>query len=232
MCPKDQESRGSASAAPKGRLRAEPEASEPLAEPAAATREPEIWQWVCQAREGDEAAFENLVNQFQDQMYRRAMYILRNADDALDVIQEAFIRCYRNLHQFRGEAKFSTWLYQIVNNTALNYSAWHQRRGKGKTYSLDAPIKDDDGGEYTWEHADPAPGPRREAQGREALSALQEGMEKLTHEHREILLLRFDTGLSYEEIAERLTIKVGTVKSRINRARQELRTNMGEHLDF
>lgn len=203
-----------------------------MAETAATPREPEIWQWVCQAREGDEAAFENLVNQFQDQMYRRAMYILRNADDALDVLQEAFIRCYRNLHQFRGEAKFSTWLYQIVNNTALNYSAWHQRRGKGKTYSLDAPMKDDDGGEYTWEHADPAPGPRREAEGHEAVSALQEAMEKLTQEHREILLLRFDTGLSYEEIAKRLEIKVGTVKSRINRARQELRTNMGEHLDF
>lgn len=192
----------------------------------------EVDHWVKLAQTGDREAFEHLIVHFQDRVWRRAMYRLRDADEAEDLAQEVLLLCFRKIHQFRGESKFWTWLCRIVDNQVKNRIGWLQRRGKGKTYSLDAPIAGDDGEDSTlqWDPADQSADPRREAEGREAVLKLNECMESLTADHREILLLRFSDELSYEEIAAKLDITLGTVKSRINRARAELRTLMADYL--
>jgi RNA polymerase sigma-70 factor, ECF subfamily len=193
----------------------------------------EVELWVKQAQDGDRDAFERLIVHFQDRVWRRAMYRLRDADEAEDLAQEVLLLCYRKIHQFRGESKFWTWLCRIVDNQVKNRIGWMQRRGKGKTFSLDAPLQGDDGADSNlhWEPPDPAADPRREAEGHEAVDRLNASLESLTADHREILLLRFSDELSYEEIAARLEITLATVKSRINRARAELRTLMRDILE-
>lgn len=193
----------------------------------------EVDLWVKRAQDGDREAFELLIVHFQDRVWRRAMYRLRDADEAEDLAQEVLLLCFRKIHQFRGESKFWTWLCRIVDNQVKNRIGWLHRRGKGKTFSLDAPIGGDDSGDNNlqWDPPDPGADPRREAEGREAVLKLNECMEALTPDHRDILLLRFSDELSYEEIAAKLDITLGTVKSRINRARAELRTLMADFLE-
>ena len=101
--------------------------------------EPEIAQWVREAQGGDREAFESLIGHFQDRVWRRALYRIRDHDEAYDVAQEVFLICFRKIHQFRGESKFWTWLSRIVDNQVKNRQGWLQRRGKGRTYSLDSP---------------------------------------------------------------------------------------------
>lgn len=193
----------------------------------------EVDLWVKQAQEGDREAFEKLIVHFQDRVWRRAMYRIRDADEAEDLAQEVFLLCFRKIHQFRGESKFWTWLCRVVDNQVKNRIGWLQRRGRGKTYSLDAPIAGDESGEndLRWDPPDTGADPRREAEGREAVVRLNACLESLTPDHREILLLRFSDELSYEEIAAKLEVTLGTVKSRINRARAELRTLMSDFLE-
>jgi RNA polymerase sigma-70 factor (ECF subfamily) len=191
----------------------------------------EVDLWVKQAQEGDREAFERLIVHFQDRVWRRAMYRIRDADEAEDLAQEVFLLCFRKIHQFRGESKFWTWLCRVVDNQVKNRIGWLQRRGRGKTYSLDAPIAGEDGDSpLAWDPPDQGADPRREAEGRESVMKLNDSLEQLTADHREILLLRFSDELSYEEIAAKLDVTLGTVKSRINRARAELRALMAEFL--
>lgn len=192
---------------------------------------PEIAAWVKRAQGGDRDAFERLVVEFQDRVWRRALYRIGDHDEASDLSQEVFLICFRKIDQFRGESKFWTWLCRIIDNQVKNRQGWLQRRGKGKTFSLDSPLGQEEGNERGWDPPDPAAGPRREAESHEAMGALDEKLGVLSAEHREVLLLRFSDGLSYEEIAETLAVSLGTVKSRINRARAELRTLMADFLE-
>jgi RNA polymerase sigma-70 factor (ECF subfamily) len=156
---------------------------------------------------------------------------LGDHDEAYDVAQEVFLTCFRKIHQFRGEARFWSWLCRIVDNHVINHRGWQERRGRSKTFSLDQPPSADPDAVRGWDPPDPSADPRREAQDHEAMAALDRNLGELGADHREILLLRFADGLSYEEIAEHLQISLGTVKSRINRARAELRARMKDHLD-
>ncbi len=193
--------------------------------------ETEIEAWVEQARGGDRDAFQRLILHFQDRVWRRAYYRLRDREEAFDVAQEVFLLCFRKLHQFRGEARFWTWLCRIVDNQVKNRLGWLKRRAHDLTYSLDAPPPGADEAATGWDPPDPAPSPRQQVQGREALTALDRCLHLLSADHREVLLLRFADGLSYEEIAETMQVSLGTVKSRINRARAELRALMTDHLE-
>ena len=193
--------------------------------------DPEIVQWIHEAQAGDRDAFEKLFTHYQDRVWRRALYRLGDHDEAYDLAQEVLLTCFRKIEQFRGESKFWTWLARIIDNHVKNRLAWMSRRGKGKTFSLNAPMGPE--GEETFEFvlADAAPGPAREVENQEAMEVLNKNLQLLSADHREILLLRFADELSYEEISEAMNVSLGTVKSRINRARAELRTLMEDYLD-
>lgn len=192
---------------------------------------PELTALIRRAQQGDRDSFERLIEQFQDRVWRRALYRLGDHDEASDLAQEVFLICFRKLDQFRGESKFWTWLCRIIDNQVKNRHGWLQRRGKGKTFSLDSPPGQGEEDPRAWDPPDPGASPRRLAEGHEAMDALNEKLGLLSAEHREILLLRFSDGLSYEEISETLELSLGTVKSRINRARTELRTLMANFLE-
>ena len=140
-----------------------------------------------------------------------------NAQDAEDLTQEAFLKAYRSLGAFRGESKFSVWLYRIVSNVCLD----HLRR-EGRRPSVSLSTEDEDGEESEREIPDQRLSPERLLEQKLTREALQKGLRALPDEQRQILLLRELRGLSYEEIGEILTLEPGTVKSRLFRARKRL----------
>ncbi len=176
---------------------------------------------------GDQTAFDEMVSRYWDRIYSMVNQLLRNQQDAEEVTQDAFIRAHRGLSNFRGESAFSTWLYQIATNLARNRYWYWWRRKRDKSVSFDAPI----GADNDTTLADLIPA---EVETPDDITVTQEfvnriafGMEKLGAKHREILILRNIKNLSYEEIAGILGISVGTVKSRIARARESLRAKLG-----
>jgi RNA polymerase sigma-70 factor (ECF subfamily) len=185
---------------------------------------------IAAAQAGDLEAFDTLIRRHQDRVYNQAWRLLGDHDEASDLAQEVFVRVFRKLHLYRGDAAFSTWLYRVTHNLAKNRWKQMERQGRSRTISLDAPSPHDDD-DRPLDKPDTAPGPRAEAEGREMLGHLQRELLELGFEHRQVLLLRFVENLSYEEIAEALDANLGTVKSRICRARQELRERMGRYLD-
>ncbi len=178
-------------------------------------------------RQGDVAAYNDMVTRYWDRIYARVHQLLKNREDAEEVTQDAFIRAHRGLENFRGDASFSTWLYQIATNLAHNRYWYWFRRKRDQSISLDQPITDD--GDMTLENVMPSEGedPAAATLTHEFVDRVSECMSGLNEKHREVLVLRNVKNLSYEEIAEQLDISVGTVKSRIARARESLRELMG-----
>jgi RNA polymerase sigma-70 factor (ECF subfamily) len=169
-----------------------------------------------------------MVARYWNRIYSMVNQLLRNPQDAEEVTQDAFIRAHRGLDKFRGDSAFSTWLYQIATNLARNRYWYWWRRKRDKSVSFDAPIGPDN--ETTLADIIPAevetPGDITVTQ--EFVTRIGKGMEKLGAKHREILILRNVKNLSYEEIADILGISIGTVKSRIARARESLRAKLGD----
>jgi RNA polymerase sigma-70 factor, ECF subfamily len=169
-------------------------------------------------RAGNSQAFGELVRRYQDRLYPTALRLTGCAEDALDLLQDAFLRAYEKLDRFYGESKFSTWLYRITVNLALS----GRRRRKTvfrlseirREESIDPP--DDP------EQSDPTlPVERAERDG-----LIQEALNSLAPDHRAVLLLKEFDGLRYEEIAAILGVPVGTVRSRLHRARCDLRDRL------
>lgn len=185
---------------------------------------------VAAAQAGDLDAFDSLVRRHQDRVYNHAWRLLGDHDEASDLVQEVFIRVFRKLHLYRGDAAFSTWIFRVTSNLAKNRWKQMERQGRNRTISLDEPRGQGDDDDRPLEQPDTAPSPRQEAEGREMLSHLEQEMLALGFEHRQILTLRFVDNLSYEEIADVLEANLGTVKSRICRARQELRRRMEQYV--
>lgn len=187
---------------------------------------------VRDAQAGNRRAMEDLIRLFQDRVWRRARYRIGDHDEASEVAQEVFLICFRKLHQFRGESHFWTWLARITDNQVRNRLGWWRRRRQNQTFSLQElwQGEEEEGQQHEWDPPDPSPSPRQEAAGREVMGALEDKLGQLSPEHREILMLRFADGLSYEEISDQLGVELGTVKSRINRARAELRVKMEKFL--
>ena len=183
---------------------------------------------VARFKQGDQSAFDEMVSRYWDRIYSMVHQLLRNQQDAEEVTQDAFIRAHRGLVNFRGDSAFSTWLYQIATNLARNRYWYWWRRKRDRSISFDAPVSQDN--ETTLAEIIPAEveSPESEATTQELLDNIAAGMEKLGAKHREILILRNVKNLSYEEIATILGISVGTVKSRIARARESLRAKLGE----
>jgi RNA polymerase sigma-70 factor (ECF subfamily) len=183
---------------------------------------------VDRFKNGDASAFDEMVSRYWDRIFSMVNQLLRNSEDAEEVTQDAFIRAHRGLANFRGESAFSTWLYQIATNLARNRYWYWWRRKRDKSVSFDAPM----GPDNTTTLADMIPAevetPDDITVTREFVARITSGMERLGAKHREILVLRNVKNLSYEEIAGILGISVGTVKSRIARARENLRSKLGE----
>ena len=164
------------------------------------------------AAAGNEGAFAQLVALHEKRVYALALRMTGNQEDAADVAQEAFLAAWRGLPSFRGEAGFSTWLYRLTSNTAIDFLR-KNRRAKGD-FSLDGSVLD---------LPDPAPTPQDRAESQSLQEAVRWGMAELSQDHRQILSMREYQELSYEEIARKLDVDLGTVKSRLSRARSPLR---------
>lgn len=181
---------------------------------------------IERCKKGDLDAFNQLILKHQDHVYNLALSLLKNPEDALDLAQEVFCSFYRNIRSFRGRSRLSTWLYRITINMAKNLWKRRERRGYSKTVSLEEKNRGNKNENLPLQIADNNPGPRKEAAGRELMERLREKMTELSPEHRQILYLRYTEHLSYEEIATITESSLGTVKSRLNRARTELKNLM------
>lgn len=178
-------------------------------------------------KNGDNTAYNDMVARYWDRIFARVHHLLKNKQDAEEVTQDAFIRAHRGLDKFRGDASFSTWLYQIATNLAHNRYWYWFRRKRDFSISLDQPLTVD--GDLTLEGVMPCTGetPSEAAVTHEFVARVTECMQGLGDKHREVLVLRNVKNLSYEEISHELGISIGTVKSRIARARESLRDLMG-----
>lgn len=164
---------------------------------------------ICRAARGDAETFRQLVEAYQTPAYRLAARMC-GPDSAEDVTQEAFLAAWRALPDFRGDCRFSTWLYRLVSNAAIDCLRREKKhRDTGDVDDLELP----DGG----------PSPQEQAERSDTRDAVRRALDRLSPEHRQVLLLRFMQELDYGEIARALDVSEGTVKSRINRAKSKLR---------
>ncbi len=184
---------------------------------------------VNRIKSGDASAFDEMVSRYWDRIFARVMQLLKNRQDAEEVTQDAFVRAHRGLEKFRGDSSFSTWLFQIATNLAHNKYWYWWRRKRDVSISFDQNISDE--GAATLIDIIPAEGrdPYDELLSREFVDRVGECMPLLSLKHKEILTLRIANDMSYDEIADKLNISIGTVKSRIARARNSLRNKLGSN---
>lgn len=181
------------------------------------TREEEL-EIILKVRSGDTEAFEALVLEHQNKVYSLALRMVGNEEDARDMAQEAFIRAFSSLTGFRGDSKFSVWLYRLTSNICIDFL---RSRAKKRTVSMTwTDDEGDDAGEL--EIPDERFSPEEQFDRTSIRESVQRGLDSLSPQYREILVLREINGLSYEEIGRVLGIEEGTVKSRIFRARKKL----------
>ena len=173
---------------------------------------------IAQVCAGDANAFEALVVAYQKQVYNLALRTVGNEEDAADMTQEVFLRAYRALGTFRGESKFSVWLYRLTTNVCIDFL---RRRRRQQTVPLT--FEDADGEEQTYAVPDAQPLPEEQVELKLTRETLAAAMAQLLPEHRAVLQLRVVNEMSYEQIADVLDIQIGTVKSRLSRARNQLK---------
>ncbi len=172
---------------------------------------------------GDDAAFVEIMERYRAKIFTVTLGLLRNHADAEEITQDTFIRAHRGLARFRGDSSLATWLYRIAVNLARNRYWYFFRRRRQDSLSLDCELGNDNTGTFSDLVADTSQDPAQEAATGEFTKLVSACMEQLEARHREILTLRNVLNRSYDEIAQTLGINVGTVKSRIARARENLR---------
>ena len=176
----------------------------------------------------DQDAYETLIRRFQGPVYNLAWRLLNDPSDASDVVQEVFLKIFRNVGNFRGESSLRTWVYRIAVNESHNRRRWLFRHRRGET-GLEETFEDSDGRERPL--VDGGETPFDFTMNREAQLLLEEGLSAVSPVFRAALVLREVDGLSYEEIAEILEVSIGTVKSRILRGREALRRYLSNRLE-
>lgn len=178
---------------------------------------------IQRCAEGDEAAYSELLGEHQRMVIQLAVNLLGDRDEALDLSQEVFLRVFRTIHRFRGQSSLRTWIYRIAVNQARNRQRFWRRRHRADQISLDLHVA---------AHGDlpssGGSGPDRLLAQKELASRLEHALEHLPFDQRTAIILREVDGLSYDEIAYSLGVAVGTVKSRLTRARQALRLELRE----
>jgi len=183
---------------------------------------------VRRFNDGDEDAFVEIVGRHRTKMFSVAFCHLHNHADAEEIAQDAFIRAHRGLANFRGDSSLSSWLYRIVINLSRNRYGYFSRRHRQDTRSFDCALNDDSAATFGDLLASDMPDPARAETNREFLAHVSLCMEKLSARQREILTLRNLLDHSYEEIGKILGLSTGTVKSRIARARKNLRGHLAQ----
>ena len=174
---------------------------------------------------GREDLYAVLMRRYERKLMAHVLRMVRNREDALEIVQDAFVKAYKHLARFDSKFRFSTWIYSIASNTAID----HLRRKRLKTVSLDEPLRFNDS-----EIAREPVGPARTAEdihaGTELLELVESAIAELPPAYRELLLLRHPGNRSYDEIATMTKLPLGTVKNRIFRAREKLREILGDAL--
>lgn len=183
---------------------------------------------VNKAVKGDNSAFEALMEKHMGIIYNIALRMTANQDDAEDMTQEIMIKIFRSLGSFKGNSKFSTWIYRVAVNTCLDEL---KKKKNKKHLSLDAEISGDDG-ENQIEIKDDSPSPEKLAEQNELRDMVAAAVKLLSDEHRAVIVLRDIRGMSYNEIAGILGCSDGTVKSRISRARAQLKMILEKEYNF
>jgi len=173
-------------------------------------------RWIARCLDGDTAAFGELVRRYQDRLYNTVYRLVENPDDALDVVQDAFLNAYQSLDGFKGDSLFFTWLYRIAVNTAISH-----RRKQRVLLNIDVDRNGGPGVQPLDDSAYSRPGEGLERAEQE--QRVQRALARLSPEHRAVLVLKDMEGQKYEAMAEILGVPVGTIRSRLHRARAELR---------
>jgi RNA polymerase sigma-70 factor (ECF subfamily) len=171
---------------------------------------------IADSLAGNTAAFGELVRRYQDRLYNTVFRLVDNAEDALDVVQDAFLNAYQSLDSFKGDSLFFTWLYRIAVNTAISL-----KRKKRVMVRIDAGSN----GEAVIEPCDPSDlsKPGHALEQAEQQSRIQQALSRLSPEHRVVLVMKDMEGEKYETMADSLGVPIGTIRSRLHRARMELR---------
>jgi RNA polymerase sigma-70 factor, ECF subfamily len=183
--------------------------------------------FVQRLRANDDAAYDELVRVYHASIFHVAYRMLGDSGDASDVVQEIFLKVFRNINGFKGESSLKTWIFRIAFSEILNRLRWWKRRHRHATVSLD---EDQNGNGYGYQLSDSTPGPEQILQSKEQEQAIQQALKKLSSDHRSIIILRDIEGFSYGEIAEVLGVSIGTVKSRLARARADLKKSLMRYL--
>lgn len=186
---------------------------------------------IEQIRQGEAAAFEELVRRYHRRVYALTYRFVRNEAEAADLTQEIFLRVWQKIDSFRGDAKFSTWLFQIAGNHCKNRLKYLKRRHHAMHDSLEAGFKGDDSQGPAVQIADESADPHEQMAGARMQQLVREKLEELPEAQRDLLLMRDIDDLDYAEIAEATGLPLGTVKSRIHRGRAELARSLKLALD-
>lgn len=183
---------------------------------------------IERSRKGDRGAFDILVSRYQDRAYKYAFRLVRDPNEAADIVADAFVRVYNALHHFRGQSAFSTWLYRIVTNCFLDA----RKKTKNKVHlSLEQTMAVEDG-EVSRQVEDLADGPEALLEKSAREDAVQFALDDMPEFQKAMLVMYHVEGMSYEEISASLDLPIGTVKSRLNRARLALREKLAGNMEL
>jgi RNA polymerase sigma-70 factor, ECF subfamily len=188
--------------------------------------EPSDIEIIDAFKAGDLSVFNQLIERHYNKAFQIAYGILRSSEDAQEVIQDSFAKMYRVLDEFRGDSLFTTWMYRIVTNYAKNRYRWNKRRGSKQNFSINAPVPGHESSDLALDLPGKEMNPLRSSSFNELEMGVYKHLDAIPPLYREVLILRNLEGYSYEDIAKVLDCKIGTVKSRIARGREELRQRL------
>jgi RNA polymerase sigma-70 factor, ECF subfamily len=183
-------------------------------------------QFIERLKRGESAAFETLVSERSGEIYGLLYRLTENTEEARDLTQETFLRAFQSIRSFRGDSDLRTWIYRIAINQARNRWRWWRRRRRDSTVSIDSTDEYGKLGLIATLKAENVQSPEQDTLAHERERILRDALQGLRRVYRETVILRDIEGFAYEEIAVALDISIGTVKSRLARGRQELRSKL------
>src|SRR5262245_52716712 len=183
--------------------------------------------FVARLQANEDAAYDELVRTYSASLFHVAYRMLGDSAEASDAVQEIFLKVFRNIGGFKGEAALKTWVFRIGFSEILNRLRWWRRRHRFATMSLD---EQPNGSSAGLSLPSPSPSPEQLLQSKEQETAIQQALGRISKDHRSIIVLRDIEGFSYNEIADVLGVSIGTVKSRLARARSDLKKSLMRYL--